>query len=375
MKSALRDFILAHPYTWEEELAAAPYYLKISYDDKLVMFKYNQISSDFSLPIVREARGIIFDWSTWTCVCRAFDKFGNYGESYVPDIDWSTAFVSEKIDGSLMKVYWYDGEWRVATNGTINAFNAEVGDAAGHTFGGLFNMALCNDGQRSFFQKLDTNKCYMFELVSPYTKVVVPYSATELYFLGSRDLTTGQEYTFAEEPEIADYFNTPHIYPITSVQEASEAAAAMPWDEEGYVVCDANKNRCKIKSPAYVRAHYMRTNGVVTLKRLVSIIQTNEIEEFLIYAPEWREALQKVVLTIEGLSTIAIKSREHIVDNIQKFTNRKDYYDYVSNQVSNKYIQAFLLKLYNNISLTWEAYTERWDENYWTRFLEQEVVL
>ena len=27
----------------------------------------------------------------------------------------------EKVDGSLIKVFYYDGEWRVATNGTIDA--------------------------------------------------------------------------------------------------------------------------------------------------------------------------------------------------------------------------------------------------------------
>jgi hypothetical protein len=373
MKSKLLEFILAHPDSWEQELAAAPYCLKISYDGNLVMFKYNQLESDFSLPEVREARGIIFDSTTWTCVCRAFDKFGNYGESYVPEIDWSTVFISEKIDGSLMKVYWYDNCWMLATNGTINAFDAVTGDAKGHTFGDLFNTALHNDGQTFFTQKLDTNKCYMFELVSPYTKVVIPYESTEIYFLGSRDLTTGQEYTFAEEHEIAALFNTPRIYPMTSLKEVSEAAAALNWDEEGYVVCDANKNRCKIKSPAYVRAHYMRTSSIITLKRLISVIIENEIDEFLIYAPEWKEAIMKIILAFTYLGDTAYNY--HAILQKYPFDNRKSYYDFVVNNIKNAEVRCYLMKCYDRTDYRWSDYTSNWDIHRWTRCLEGEVQL
>ena len=369
----LLEFILSHPDTWEEELAAPPYCLKISYDGDLVMFKYNQLESDFSLPEVREARGIIFDSTNWTCVCRAFDKFGHYGESYVPEIDWSTAFVSEKIDGSLMKVYYYDGEWMVATNGTINAFDAPVGDAKDHTFGDLFNTALYNDGQTSFTKRLNTNKCYMFELVSPYTKVVIPYKNTELYFLGSRDLTTNQEYTFAEEPEIAELFNTPRIYPMTSLKEISEAAAALNWTEEGYVVCDANKNRCKIKSPAYVRAHYVRTNGVVTLRRLVSVILNNEVDEFLIYAPEWKDAIIELYIYMRSLGDLAANCQMVLAQF--PFDNKKDYYQFVSATVGNKEVRNFLLKRYDRPDYFWSDYIATWDENRWARCLEGEIEL
>ena len=371
MKSELLEFIRSHPDTWEQELAAAPYYLKISYDGDLVMLKYNQLESDFSLPIVREARGIIFDSRTWTCVCRAFDKFGNYGESYVPEIDWSTAFVSEKVDGSLMKVYWYDNCWMLATNGTINAFDANIGDAKGRTFGDLFNTALYNQGQTYFTQKLDTNKCYMFELVSPYTKVVVPYEATELYFLGSRDLTTGQEYTFADEPEIAALFRTPRIYPMTSLKEVSEAAAALEWNEEGYVVCDANKNRCKIKSPAYVRAHYVRSNGVVTLRRLISVILNNEVDEFLIYAPEWKDAIIELYIRIWSLGDLAANCQMAFAQF--PYDNKKDYYQFVSATVGNKEVRNFLLKHYDRPDYFWPDHIAKWDENRWARCLEGEM--
>ena len=102
---------------WEELLAAEPFNIKIKREDGFVIFNYNQLSSDFNNEIVREARGIIFREGEWQCpVCHAFDKFGNYGESYVPNMDWSTIKVSEKIDGSIMKLWCYNGCWNLSTN-------------------------------------------------------------------------------------------------------------------------------------------------------------------------------------------------------------------------------------------------------------------
>lgn len=50
-KLELRDFILSHD-NWEELLTAEPYNLKISRDGDYIMFKYNQLSSDFTIPLV-----------------------------------------------------------------------------------------------------------------------------------------------------------------------------------------------------------------------------------------------------------------------------------------------------------------------------------
>ena len=108
----LQKFMQEHD-NWAELLATEPYNLKISYYEKLVMFKYNQLTADFSIPLVREARGIILERKPpYRVVCWPFEKFFNYGEDHAAQINWSTASVQEKIDGSLMKCYFWDGEWR-----------------------------------------------------------------------------------------------------------------------------------------------------------------------------------------------------------------------------------------------------------------------
>lgn len=103
-KLGIQHFIEQHA-DWEKLLQEKPYCISISRDvvfgRKLIMFKYSQIDSDFNLKLVRECRGIILDEDTLEVVCHPFDKFGNYGESYCPEIDWKSCYVTEKIDGCV----------------------------------------------------------------------------------------------------------------------------------------------------------------------------------------------------------------------------------------------------------------------------------
>lgn len=105
MNLKLIDFIKKHE-NWEELLKEPPFCIKIKRKDNFIIFNYNQLSSDFNNNIVRECRGIIFYEPTWECVCHAFDKFGNYGENYVPDLDQKSIYIREKVDGSLIKIWF-----------------------------------------------------------------------------------------------------------------------------------------------------------------------------------------------------------------------------------------------------------------------------
>ena len=284
---------------WEELLTGEPYNLKISEDGPYVMFKYNQLTSDFNIPIVREARGIIFRKDDFSHpVCWPFNKFFNQGEPNAAEIDWSTAFVSEKVDGSLIKVWW-DGDWKISTNGTIDAFNAELGDVRMPNFGGYFAQTLLKYYNTifDFTGGLEEDKTYMFELVGPYNRVVIPYDEPAIYFLGARNKYTGEEFNCSSAMAGAlgmGKFKLPKQYPFNSFEHCVKIAESFPWDAEGFVVCDAQFNRVKIKSPAYVMAHYARNNNVINRKHLLQVILSGETEEFLCYAEDYREELEKL---------------------------------------------------------------------------------
>lgn len=354
-----------------ELLAAEPYYIKIKEDGPYIIFNYDQLRSDFNNPIVQEARGIIFRKGSWeNPVCWAFNKFGNYGENWVKDINWDTAFVSEKVDGSLMKVWW-DGEWKISTNGTIDAFKAEIGDARMPNFGAYFLEALekyyCNASL--FLCDLDSDLTYMFELVGPYNRVVIPYEEPAIYFLGARNKFTGEEFNCSPEVAGALYmgrFKLPKQYPFNTLEHCIKITENFPWDAEGVVACDAQFNRVKIKSPAYVLAHFARNNNVINRKHLINVILTNEVEEFLCYAADYKEELEKV----QNLMKAYCKVGDQIAKSCQRLYDipKKTYAYWV--QTLPKIYQDLAFRNYNNIMST-KDYTAGWNENRWDQYLDE----
>lgn len=361
----LRNFLLSHPNDWEEILTSAPYNLIIHKWEDFISFKYNMVASDLSIPLVQEARGVIFVQDNWKVVCRAFDKFFNYGESNACEINWNSAVVMEKIDGSLCKVFTYKGKWYLATNSGLNGFTAETGDIRMKTFGDIFELALQGAGYENFqdfTHDLESKYTYMFELVSPYNRVVIPYETTELFYLGQRLMVEPyHEHFFRNE---LTEFRSPKIFHCNKLEDVVEMANKLPWDEEGYVVRDSNFNRVKIKSPAYIMAHYMRNNNVITKRRLMEVILKGEVDEFLCYAADYNLELKELQEKKSTLEQEAKSLRHHLRTNF-KFDSQKDYASIV-NKISNSTIRQFCFT-----DKSWEEMTKDWSADKWVRKVEE----
>lgn len=282
---------------WQELLAAEPYCINIKWNGEYLLLKYNQLASDFNNPIVRECRGSIFRWSgnQWICVCHPFDKFGNYGESYVPELDWKNAIVSEKIDGSLIKVWWDRYEWHVSTNGTINAFEAYIGNENkdSTTFGELFKCAIGYRYWDDFLAELKPYKTYMFELTSSLTQIVIPYDLG-VYYLGSRDIVTDEE-DFTRPSFSCPNIKFPEVMPFNSIEDCIAAVAKFDKNHEGLVAVDGNGNRVKIKGEEYLAAARVRNNGIITTRRIVDMVKNEQLDDFLAYCPQYKERVEKVL--------------------------------------------------------------------------------
>ena len=301
-KLKLQEFIEEHS-DWEVLLAEKPYCITITRDEvygkKLVMFKYSQIDSNFNLEIVRECRGIILDETTFEVVSYAFDKFGNTNETYVVMPDASTMISTEKVDGSILKVVRIGDELLFSTNGTINAFNAPVAEQLGCKYASFGDVAkevlfkTFSDKGLEWKDFIVEGNTYIFELVSPWTRVVIPYPANDLYLIGFRDNKTFNEKFFGDL-ELAKIFKTPKIYSFKTFDECVANAGALPWNEEGFVVMDAKFNRVKVKSSAWLATHHLRNNGVLSYERAVELVKLNELDEVIGYFPDFKQCLDKV---------------------------------------------------------------------------------
>lgn len=302
-------FINSHPTDWREKLNRKPYKLNIKELGEYIIFNYSQFDSDMSIPLVKEARGIIFYKPTWTPVRMAFEKFFNYGEENAAEIDWNTARVQAKIDGSLLSIWYHNGEWHYSSNGMIDAkevrltgFNCDKDEEKIHFSKTLYEIFLltlsnANISLTDFLSRLNPKHCYTFEICSPYNKVVVQYEKPLIFHTGTRDMETLNEI----EEDIG--ILKPTEYQLSNIEDVVSAANILPENNEGYVVVDSNYNRLKIKSPWYVLKHHAITDSI-GFSKLLSIYLSGEgeVTEFLSYFPKYGSTFEAIQRAVDCIS-------------------------------------------------------------------------
>jgi hypothetical protein len=271
-----------------------------------ILLKYDQLVSPtlMGLPEMQDCRGLILEKGTWNVLSLAFRKFFNSDEGNAHKIDWNTAHVLEKLDGTMIQVYWdnHKQTWFAGTTGTAEGCG-EVNNKMGTTFNDLFWETVRNKYNLDF-SKLTKGYSYIWELCTPYNIVVKPHPESSATLLTIRNLKTLEEVSRKTLQSIGNYLGVPVVktYDLnaTNVGHLKNTFENMPWSDEGYVVVDAKFNRIKIKNPAYVAVHHLK--GKSAEHNIITIVKSNEIEEFGSTFPERKEELYKLKFNYDNLS-------------------------------------------------------------------------
>jgi hypothetical protein len=184
-------------------------------------------------------RGLVVD-EQWNIVARPWPKFFNWEEL----TDEQRAYrwglirdghtrIAQKMDGSLIIVFWYNGRWRCTTRGSFESEQSEMA------------RAILAD---TVWVDANTTLTYLFELICPENRIVVDYgSERALYYLGTVDTATGRDI-------FNDYvgaFPSPKYYhPLKVINQT--------WVEpnsEGLVIAFDDGFRFKMKNDEYKRLH------------------------------------------------------------------------------------------------------------------------
>jgi len=306
----LTNFLKKNIGNFPEELAKPPYAVKTKQHPEmanLYMFKYSQYESDFTNPVVRCCRGSVYDIredGTVKPLLMPFFKFANYGEPGADPIDWNNGlYVREKLDGSLIKLIKITGRDLWTTNGSfeigteVPEFYPVVNDEnlpPPHTFASLRDYAL--RGRENEINRLPELWTFMFELTSPYNKIIVPYRETKLTLLGCRD-PQGMEHTpeWAVE-NFALTFDTPKIYQLKNIDDVLAHCRAIDSnDREGVVVQDGNFNRVKIKSEHYRSLSSLKGEDHFSDEKLFAAIKEEWIDDALAAWPEIKGRSDEII--------------------------------------------------------------------------------
>lgn len=296
---------------WEDILSSSPYNLIIKQKGDFVLLKYSSIEpkSDMSNPIVQECRGLIlkkdfFELTSnpsipqYKVASMRFTKFFNYGQEEAAILEFPCE-ASEKIDGSLIGV-WHDNNtgWHVSTSGNIDAEDAPINTGEYKSYRDIFNLAWDDN----FFDMLSKDCTYMFELVSPFTKLVVPYKETKLYLLAIRNNITLEEFdrsylSIIAEQLFGDKISVPKSYMCKNIEEIQNAVNELTDNDEnfeGFVLCDKNFNRIKLKSAIYTNLFFIRGEGVFSNKKILKLIMDEQDDDVIAYFPEYKEQFDRI---------------------------------------------------------------------------------
>jgi hypothetical protein len=298
-------------------------------DSGLVSLKYDSARSPMQVQSVQDCRGLILyeDDPTFP-VCMPFRKFFNLGEPNAAVVDWGTARALNKMDGSLMMLYFDHrlGDWRVGTSGHPTAGGSY--GAATKTFSDVFwQMAYDSDMVRPDkpFHLMD-DIWYFFELCSPDNRIVVKYDRPQLVLIGARRRAGLLELSVDELVQHAVAYRWSVVQSDESVAGRplkylirELASCTDPMALEGFVVVDASFNRVKVKNPRYVEIHHLR--GSRSPRAVIELWKAGEVEEVLAHFPELSDQFASVLdVVLENVQTLS-----SVWHNIRNEPTRKEF--------------------------------------------------
>ena len=316
--------LLTQDYLRTKGLAAleAEHHINVKRHSKypnLVLLKYNQILTTMT-PMTRECRGLILDEANnWECVCYTYSRFCNWGEVWGDTIDYSTSKCLEKVDGSLIQLYYYDNKWNCSTSGMPDA-QGQVGD-----FDISFNDLFWNTWKTLGYRLPErTDICLAFELMSPFNQLVVRQNKSRIVLHGVRCLSDFAE--LAPEPIAAQYgWECVKSWPLTTIEEVVKVANELdPLQAEGFVVVDSQFHRIKVKSVKHVLLSHIRDNLTSSQRNMIELIRQNETGDMLAHIQQIEE-LKSIHDKIKNQFEALISYIEMAYEQIKDQPTQKDF--------------------------------------------------
>jgi hypothetical protein len=183
---------------------------------------------------------------------------------------------------------------------------------------GSFGLGLCGDSGQPWWrlfwdtarlntEVLDTRCTYVFELWTPWNKVVRMYPKPQVWLRAVFDHEhpdDSREYARPYRDLFAKMLGVPHpgYYRLQSheaVTKYLEERTRTDPTFEGVVVLDQQGRRFKIKSETYLALHHFHDNGnIAKPKHLVPLVLAGEVGEIRAYFPEAAPYLDEVELKL-----------------------------------------------------------------------------
>lgn len=297
-----------------------------NYSDKV---QYEGLWND----VLLQCRGLVTD-DEGNIVARPFKKFFNLEEDkHTPTDEFK---VYEKMDGSCIILFNYEGEWVFATRGSFTSDQSVKG----------MEMLSKYD-----YKKLHKDYTYLFEIIYDENRIVVKYSFEDIILLGMIHTESGVEIDIHNGPmrfiNLISNIGLPVVKKYDGIKDFNLLKGMVGDNQEGFVVKFSNGDRMKIKSSDYVRLH--RLISMISTKSIWEILSSGEsIDKVLkdvpdeVY-PQIREYHNEL---LSEFKKIQFKCFSLLSDYEGNLINKKEFALWVKEQ--DKELHTLLFNMYNN---------------------------
>ncbi len=287
-----------------ETLTTDPFFLKIKKDKETNTFLITHTKKTPLDHFTRQCFGIIADMTTLHIISKAFDKMweitGKHTEEEIHQLIASHEFfktdsitTEEAIDGTLIRLFYHNGQWKKATKNCMDAYKAYWNNSK--SFGEMFDE--CAHNHNFNYDNLDISFCYSFVIQHTENRIIVPYNENRLVHLTTLDVINNDE---------VDYdigIPKPRVFHFNNIHDIFYSLINAPWTFQGYVLINAEGDRLKIENPNYTYVKDLKGNNTNLRMRILQLLHNRQKYEFLKYFPEHRELVQNVILDIQHLAT------------------------------------------------------------------------
>jgi len=226
--------------------------------------------------------------------------------------------VANKDDGSAIRFLLLNGELVAKTKFSLEAEQCSM----------AMEVVNKDDNLKAFILKtLELGYAALFEIVSPFNKIVLSYSDTTLKLLQLRDENDNGKYLNVYTNNIVKEFNilVANAEPLYTLDELLALKETVE-DKEGWVITFKNGKMAKVKTNWYMNLHGILTDGLKEHKIIEKILDET-IDDTIAMIPE--ENVEERDF-IDGITEVIINHVNHIVSDAEtKFKkswngNKKD---------------------------------------------------
>ena len=305
------------------------YKLQVKQDENLYIINIQKNIINMN-PILNLCNGIILEKNTNKLVCNMFPIVKEYPDKY-EYTSFNNIVIEEVVDGTLIKLYYYNNKWNIATNRCIDASKAFWISTT--SFYDLFMEA--SNAINLNFESLNKTYCYAFILQHPQNRNVKVYAEPNIVYIYSFDLANN----VCVFDSNLSMLQKPKRYNFNSWDELFQNVTKLEYDIEGFIIYNINKEITKIINPKFKAIKDLKGNTPNLMYRSLILFKYGKMDEFLKYFPEYSGHFKYISGFLHNLSEkiYVLYSTRYIK---KQSVSVPPHYEIILNHLHSDYIES-----------------------------------